>query len=90
MPYRKVDNNGKEIIGNIGYDDLPPQYIHTQNNAISLWTIEHPLCGYPVVTCKNEIGNIIIGDVKHIDENTVTIEELEAIQANYEIINQLV
>lgn len=74
MKYSKVNNEGKEVLGDIAHSDMPKQYIHIQNNAISLWTIEHPLCGYPEVTCKNEIGNTIIGDVKHIDENTVTIE----------------
>ena len=74
MKYSKVNDEGKEVLGDITYSDMPKQYIHTQNNAISLWTVEHNIGGYPEVTCKNENGDVIIGDLIHVNENILTIE----------------
>lgn len=48
-------------------------YIHTQNPASDLWTIHHNLNNYPSVGVIDSAGNIVIGDVRYEDRNTVVI-----------------
>ena len=48
-------------------------YIHTQNPASDLWTIHHNLNNYPAVEVIDSAGNVVIGDVRYEDRNTVVI-----------------
>ena len=48
-------------------------YIHTQNPASDVWTIHHNLNNYPAVDVIDSAGNVVIGDVRYEDRNTVVI-----------------
>ena len=48
-------------------------FVHSQNTASAVWTITHGLGKYPAVTVIDSAGTEVIGDVNHIDTNTVQI-----------------
>ena len=48
-------------------------YIHVQNPASDVWTIHHNLNNYPAVGVVDSAGNIVVGDVRYEDRNTVVI-----------------
>lgn len=48
-------------------------YIHDQIASSKNWTINHGLNKYPSVAVADSAGSIVIGDVKYIDDNTVTV-----------------
>ena len=49
-------------------------YIHSQSPASDTWTIHHNLNNYPAVSVIDSAGNIVFGDVRYEDRNTVVIE----------------
>lgn len=54
-------------------------YRHTQNAALSTWTIGHNLNFYPNVAVFNTAGDQVEGVVAHINETQLTISFSSAI-----------
>lgn len=52
---------------------LDKNYKHTQIQASKTWNIKHNLKKIPSVTVIDSGGNEVIGDVKHLSENELTI-----------------
>lgn len=52
---------------------LDKNYKHTQIQASKTWNIKHNLKKIPSVTIVDSGGNEVIGDVKHLSENELTI-----------------
>lgn len=52
---------------------LDKNYKHTQIQASKTWNIKHDLKKIPSVTIIDSGGNEVIGDVKHLSENELTI-----------------
>lgn len=52
---------------------LDKNYKHTQIQASKTWNIKHNLKKLPAVTVIDSGGNEVIGDVKHLSENELTI-----------------
>ena len=56
-----------------GYIVLDKNYKHTQIQASKTWNIKHNLKKIPSVAIVDSGGNEVIGDVKHLSENELTI-----------------
>lgn len=54
-------------------DDKSKTYIHNQETASNIWTINHNLNKYPSVTVVDSTGREIICDVKYTSNNTITL-----------------
>lgn len=63
----------KTEIDDIISDTGESTYIFTQLSPKSIWTINHNLNKYPSVTVTDSGGNTVIGDIKYIDKNNITI-----------------
>lgn len=48
-------------------------YIHEQIQAANIWIVQHNLNKYPAVSVVDTGKNEIVGDIKHIDKNNLTI-----------------
>jgi len=48
-------------------------YTHVQGSPNTVWTIAHGLAKYPSVQSFDSTGELIYGDVEHIDINNLTI-----------------
>lgn len=73
MAVIKIDALGDEIIGKVAPEDMPEQWVHTQNNSTANWIIEHGLECYPAIRCKDFAGNTLIGDEENVSENKIII-----------------
>lgn len=75
--YEVLDNkpqiNGVELIGNKTSEDIKEFYRHDQLVASAEWTISHNMGKYPSVSVVDSGDNIVMGDVRYIDENTVSV-----------------
>jgi len=49
-------------------------HTHEQAQATTVWAIQHDLGFYPSVAAVTYGGNHVIGEVKYIDENSLTVE----------------
>ena len=49
------------------------QFDFTQGVPSALWTIQHNLDKFPSVTVVNESKEVMIGNIKYIDKDTITI-----------------
>ena len=49
------------------------RYVHVQNEASSIWVVEHQMGRYPSVTVVDSAGTMVFGDVIYDNENQVTI-----------------
>ena len=49
-------------------------YTYAQNEAASTWIITHPLKKMPAVTVVDSAGNVVMGEVTYIDEDTVQVK----------------
>jgi hypothetical protein len=45
----------------------------TAPSAQLVWMIPHNLGRYPVVSIRDSVGDVIVADVQHLDENVLTI-----------------
>lgn len=71
------ENNGNLIVNGEElkvYDHILETYTHTQRVASELWIVKHKLRRYPSVTVVDTGGNVVVGDVRYEDENTVELE----------------
>lgn len=66
-----IDKNGH--ISSFGNAVSVGTYTHTQATAQLTWTIEHNLGKRPSVTVVDGSDNVVIGDIKYIDDNKITI-----------------
>lgn len=48
-------------------------YVHSQLSSQTEWTVNHALNKFPSVSVVDDGNNIIVGDVKYIDKNQLTI-----------------
>ena len=48
-------------------------YTHTQTTPAMKWTVQHNLGKFPSCTITDSTGTVVIGEVKHMDKNTVEI-----------------
>lgn len=48
-------------------------YTYTQGAASENWTVKHNLGTYPSVTIIDSGGNVVVGDVKYISSNEISI-----------------
>lgn len=56
-------------------DDAPSgTFRFVQAAATTTWTVAHGLGYRPNVTVEDSAGNVVEGDVVHVDENTLTIK----------------
>lgn len=49
-------------------------YRHTQRTSSDTWTINHNLNKYPSVSIVDSSGNVVVGDIRYVDVNTVVLE----------------
>ena len=47
-------------------------YVFAQPTPASSWTIAHQLNRYPSVTVVDSAGEVVIGDIRYVDANTIT------------------
>lgn len=48
-------------------------YEHVQSAPAAVWTIPHNLGGYPPPVVIDDSGSAIDGEVRYVDENTMTV-----------------
>lgn len=54
---------------------LKPQcYVHTQSVPADRWTVVHNLNRIPSVVVVDDTGTVVVGDVTHVDMNTLIID----------------
>ncbi len=53
--------------------NVDKHYTHNQNVAAAQWDVNHNLNKFPSVQVVDSGGSIVIGDVKMIDSNNVTL-----------------
>lgn len=70
MTIISIDGNGNNLL-------RTADFIFTQTQASEVWNITHNLGKYPSVTAVEgsdiATGNIIVGEVKYIDADNLTI-----------------
>lgn len=80
--YQGEENAGKVLIvgedGNITCQTLGElggdrNFEFTQNSASDTWKITHNLTKYPSVTVIDSSGNVVLGEVKYNDLNSLTV-----------------
>ena len=49
------------------------RYVHVQNEASSIWIVDHQMGRYPSVTVVDSAGTMVFGEVVYNNENQVTI-----------------
>ena len=49
------------------------RHIHRQIEASATWTLTHPLGGFPIVAVVDSAKNVVIGDVRYIDTETIEL-----------------
>lgn len=48
-------------------------FVHNQNVAAQVWSVNHNLGKYPAVTVVDSSGRIVVGDVTFTDLNSLTV-----------------
>lgn len=48
-------------------------YIHTQAIAAAVWTVAHNLGRRPSVTVTDHLGNVVVPDVRYLDNDLVQV-----------------
>lgn len=70
--YASLDSNGKIPLSQIP-DATFNTYTYYQITPSDNWVIKHNLNRYPSVTIVDSSGNVVVGEVKYIDNNTINI-----------------
>lgn len=65
--------NGVELIGNRTSAELKEHYVHEQTIASDTWTITHSMGKYPSVTVVDSGGSAVVGDVRYLDADSLTV-----------------
>lgn len=66
--------NGVGVPANFPLDRTDKTFRFSQGTPSSLWSITHNLNKYPSVTIMDTSGSEYEGEIKHLDENNLTIE----------------
>lgn len=48
-------------------------YVHTQMQAQAVWQIAHNLNKFPSVDIVDSAGSVVMGDIRYIDRNNLTV-----------------
>ena len=48
-------------------------YVHIQDTAAAVWTASHNLGKRPAVVVVDSAEDVVYGDIRYIDDNTVTL-----------------
>lgn len=48
-------------------------YVHTQGTPAAVWSVTHNLGKRPSVTIVDTAENVVYGDIKYINNNTITL-----------------
>lgn len=68
---KKYDStNGKSLLGIVKEDAF---YTHNQTTPAAVWSVEHNLGKYPMVSVVDSTKAVVYGDITYIDENNLTI-----------------
>lgn len=73
--------NGVTLQGNKTSADLSigdKTFTYTQSSALATWEINHNLAKYPAISVVDSGGNTVIGEIKYIDQNNLTISFMSA------------
>lgn len=73
--------NGVTLQGNKTSADLgigDKTYVYSQSSALATWEINHNLAKFPSVSVVDSGGNVVVGDIKYIDQNNLTISFMSA------------
>ena len=54
-------------------DNGDKNYVFTQSSASNEWNINHNLNKRPSVTIVDSAGDMVMGDVEYVNNNTVTV-----------------
>ena len=54
-------------------EDAPQPYTHNQQQASATWSITHNMGCYPSVSVTDSAGSVVYGDVKYLNENSLTV-----------------
>lgn len=52
----------------------PLNYVHNQQVPLDTWTVVHNLGKYPAITVVDSAQEVVVGEAKYIDENTVELK----------------
>ena len=72
QPYPQWVAEAQEIIDQFVQEKTYEE--HNQPTADARWEISHGLGYYPSATVMDSAGTVILGDVRHIDENNLVID----------------
>lgn len=48
-------------------------YVHTEGSPAATWAVTHTLGKYPSVMVVDSAGQVVIGDVRYVDQNEVEL-----------------
>lgn len=75
-----TDNNGTPkkvgntlMINEVVSAQADVHFEHHQSTPSSTWSINHMLNKFPSVSIVDTSGNVVYGDIQHIDNNNLTI-----------------
>ncbi|KQO23501.1 hypothetical protein [Acidovorax sp. Leaf78] len=54
-------------------------YVHTQTVAAAVWTVAHNLGRRPSVAVTDHLGNLVLADVRYLDDDLVQVAHSTAI-----------
>jgi len=60
-----------QFIEGMGASDA--RFVHQQMTSSAQWDIAHGLGKYPSVMISDSAGSVVIGNVRHVDENNVQL-----------------
>lgn len=55
------------------YSNLNERYVHDQPSVSSVWTINHPLGGFPSVTVVDSAQTVVVGEVSYPNTSQVMV-----------------
>lgn len=70
--YARWDSTIGRLVG-VESTNADLTYIHLQNSASSVWTINHNLSKFPSISIVDSAGSLIVGAVNYVDENTAIV-----------------
>lgn len=71
-----IDGINSDLLAQI--EAATTTYIHDQMVASAEWTIRHNLKKFPAVSVVDSAGNVVIGEVRYIDINAISIKFIGA------------
>ena len=63
--------SGVSLVGPPGSGDL--SYAHIQGSAAATWNVTHNLGRYPSVVITDSAGNVVHGNIEHLNANTTRL-----------------